>query len=84
MMSLSRGHDARIASRLALQLSHDFLKSLGVAPIPATAPDFFTEETPIAVLVRQVLTRLRSPEGSLVAKLKAASDPKIAHLSRLH
>ena len=34
---------------------HDFLKSLGIALIPATAPDFFSEDTPTAVLVRQVL-----------------------------
>jgi hypothetical protein len=34
---------------------HDFLKSLRVSLIPATAPDFFTEDTPTAVLVRQVL-----------------------------
>ena len=27
----------------------------GIALIPATAPDFFTEDTPTAVLVRQVL-----------------------------
>src|SRR5262249_17045676 len=33
---------------------HDFLKSLGVSLIPATAPNFFTEDTPTAVLVRQV------------------------------
>jgi len=34
---------------------HDFPKSLGVALIPAIAPDFFMEDTPTAVLVRQVL-----------------------------
>jgi DNA invertase Pin-like site-specific DNA recombinase len=46
----------RSARDLAVQLTgHDFLKSLGVSLIPATAPDFFTEDTPTAVLVRQVL-----------------------------
>jgi DNA invertase Pin-like site-specific DNA recombinase len=46
----------RFARDLTVQLTgHDFLKSLGIALIPATAPDFFTEDTPNAVLVRQVL-----------------------------
>jgi hypothetical protein len=34
---------------------HDYLKVLGVELIPASAPDFFIEDTPTAVLVRQVL-----------------------------
>jgi DNA invertase Pin-like site-specific DNA recombinase len=46
----------RFARDLAVQLAgHDFLKNLGVSLIPATAPDFFLEDTPTAVLVRQVL-----------------------------
>ena len=46
----------RFVRDLTVQLTgHDFLKSLGVSLIPATAPDFFTEDTPTAVLVRQVL-----------------------------
>jgi DNA invertase Pin-like site-specific DNA recombinase len=46
----------RFARDLAVQLAgHDMLKSQGIALIPATAPDFFTEDTPTAVLVRQVL-----------------------------
>ena len=56
---------------------HDFLKSLGIALIPATAPDFFTEDTPTAVLVRQVLGAIAQFEKtSLVAKLRAARDRK--------
>jgi hypothetical protein len=31
---------------LARLAGHDFLKNLGVSLIPATAPDFFLEETP--------------------------------------
>jgi hypothetical protein len=31
------------------------LKGLGIAIISASAPEFFTEDTPTAVLVRQVL-----------------------------
>src|SRR6516225_5350179 len=43
-------------SLVSVQLTgHDFLRSLGIALIPATASDFFTEDTPTAVLVRQVL-----------------------------
>jgi hypothetical protein len=62
----------RFARDLTVQLTgHDFLKSLGIALIPATAPDFFTEDTPTAVLVRQVLGAIAQFEKtSLVAKLK--------------
>ena len=46
----------RFARDLAVQLAgHDMLKGLGISIIPASAPDFFTEDTPTAVLVRQVL-----------------------------
>lgn len=70
----------RFARDLAVQLAgHDFLKSLGVSLIPATAPDFFTEDTPTAVLVRQVLGAIAEFEkASLVARLKIARDRKIA------
>jgi DNA invertase Pin-like site-specific DNA recombinase len=52
----------RFARDLAVQLAgHDHLRKLGVTLIPATAPDFFTEETPTAVLVRQVLARRHRP-----------------------
>jgi DNA invertase Pin-like site-specific DNA recombinase len=70
----------RFARDLTVQLTgHDFLKNLGISLIPATAPDFFTEDTPTAVLVRQVLGAIAQFEkSSLVAKLKAARDRKIA------
>ena len=49
------------------------LKGLGIDLIPASAPDFFPEDTPTAVLVRQVLGAIAQFEkASLVAKLKAA------------
>ena len=69
----------RFARDLITQLTgHDFLKNLGISLIPATA-DFFTEDTPTAVLVRQVLGAIAQFEkSSLVAKLKAARDRKIA------
>src|SRR5580704_5778593 len=68
----------RFARDLAVQLAgHDHLRKLSVALIPATAPDFFTEDTPTAVLVRQVLGAIAQFEKtSLVAKLKAARDRK--------
>ena len=69
---------SRFARDLAVQITgHDFLKGLGFDLIPADAPDFFTDETPTAVLVRQVLGAISQFEkGSLVAKLKAARDRK--------
>ena len=55
------------------------LKGLGIDLIPASAPDFFTADTPTAVLVRQVLGAIAQFEkASLVAKLKAARDRKRA------
>ena len=46
----------RFGRDLAVQLSgHDYLRSLGVELVPTSAPDFFTTDTPTAVLVRQVL-----------------------------
>lgn len=66
----------RFARDLIVQLTgHDYLKGHGIALIPASAPDFFTEETPTAVLVRQVLGAIAQFEkANLVAKLKAAQD----------
>src|SRR5262245_3329239 len=68
----------RFARDLAVQLAgHDMLKNLGIAIIPASAPDFFTEETPTAVLVRQVLGAIAQFEkASAVAKLAAARKRK--------
>lgn len=64
----------RFARDLAVQLAgHAYLKNLGVELVPTTAPDFFTEDTPTAVLVRQVLGAISEFEkASLVAKLRAA------------
>ena len=44
----------RFARDLAVQLAgHDMLKKLGLSITPVSAPDFFTEDTPTAVLVRR-------------------------------
>lgn len=68
----------RFARDLIVQLTgHDHLKSLGVDLVPASAPDHFKQETPTAVLVRQVLGAIAQFEkANLVAKLKAARDRK--------
>jgi len=68
----------RFARDLAVQLAgHDMLRDLGIALIPASAPDFFTEDTPTAVLVRQVLGAIAQFEkASVVAKLAAARKRK--------
>jgi DNA invertase Pin-like site-specific DNA recombinase len=74
----------RFARDLMVQLiGHDYLKSLGIELIPASAPDFFTEDTPTAVLVRQVLGAIAQFEKtSLVAKLKTARDRKRAQTGK--
>ena len=68
----------RFARDLAVQLAgHDMLKGMGIALIPATAPDFFTADTPTAVLVRQVLGAIAEfDKASTVAKLAAARKRK--------
>lgn len=74
----------RFARDLLVQLTgHNYLKTLGVELIPATAPDFFTEDTPTAVLVRQVLGAVAEFEKtSLVSKLKAARERKKAETGK--
>jgi DNA invertase Pin-like site-specific DNA recombinase len=68
----------RFARDLIVQLTgHDHLKALGVDLVPASAPDHFQQETPTAVLVRQVLGAVAQfQKADLVAKLKAARDRK--------
>jgi DNA invertase Pin-like site-specific DNA recombinase len=63
---------------LAVPLAvHDMLKGLCISIIPASAPDFFTEDTPTAILVRQVLGAIAQFEkASSVAKLAAARKRK--------
>ncbi|AWL96253.1 recombinase family protein [Bradyrhizobium ottawaense] len=68
----------RFARDLAVQLAgHDHLRSLGITLIPASSPDFFIEDTPTAVLVRQVLGAIAQFEkATTVAKLRAARQRK--------
>jgi len=68
----------RFARDLVVQLTgHDMLKAHGIALVPTTAPNFFSEDTPTAVLVRQVLGAIAQFEkASTVAKLAAARKRK--------
>lgn len=68
----------RFARDLMVQLTgHDMLKVQGIDLVPASAPDFFIEDTPTAVLVRQVLGAIAQFEkATTVAKLAAARKRK--------
>ena len=67
----------RFARDLMVQLAgHDMLKAKGIS-LAASAPMFFLEDTPTAVLVRQVLGAIAQFEkAGLVAKLAAARKRK--------
>ena len=68
----------RFARDLMVQLAgHDMLKAKGVTLVAASAPTHFTEDTPTAILVRQVLGAIAEFEkATLVAKLAAARRRK--------
>jgi DNA invertase Pin-like site-specific DNA recombinase len=54
-----------------------FLKGLGVTLIAADSPDAFLDDTPTAILVRQVLGAVAQFEkAALVAKLRGARERK--------
>jgi DNA invertase Pin-like site-specific DNA recombinase len=56
---------------------HDMLKARGITLVAASAPTHFVEDTPTAVLVRQVLGAIAEFEKTtLVAKLAAARKRK--------
>ncbi len=68
----------RFARDLMVQLAgHDMLKAKGISLVAASAPTHFIEDTPTAVLVRQVLGAIAEFEkATLVAKLAAARRRK--------
>jgi DNA invertase Pin-like site-specific DNA recombinase len=70
----------RFARDLTQQLlGHDMLKKRGIALIAASAPTHFIEDTPTAVLVRQILGGVAEFEKTTtVAKLRAARERKKA------
>jgi DNA invertase Pin-like site-specific DNA recombinase len=56
-----------------------FLQAQGISLIAADSPDSFIDDTPTAVLIRQVLGAVSQFEKAMVvSKLKAARDRKIA------
>jgi len=75
---------SRFARDLAVQIAgHDLLKDRGIDLIPVDAPDHFTDETPTAVMVRQILGAVSEFEkASLVQKLKKARERKRAETGR--
>ena len=75
---------SRFARDLAVQIAgHDLLKDRGIVLVPVDAPDHFTDETPTAVMVRQILGSVSEFEkASLVQKLRKARDRKRAETGR--
>lgn len=75
---------SRFARDLAVQIAgHDLLKERGIQLIPVDAPDHFTDETPTAVMVRQILGAVSQFEkASLVAKLRKARERKRTETGR--
>ena len=75
---------SRFARDLAVQIAgHDLLKDRGIELIPVDAPDHFTDETPTAVMVRQILGAVSEFEkASLVQKLRKARERKRAETGR--
>src|SRR4051794_3364788 len=75
---------SRFARDLAVQLAgHDLLKARGIDLVPVDAPDHFRDETPTAVMVRQILGAVAQFEkAGLVRKLRHARDRKSAALGR--
>jgi len=74
----------RFARDLAVQLAgHDLLRAMGVELVAANAPDHFREDTPTAVLVRQVLGAISQFEkAQLVARMRAARERRRAATGR--
>jgi DNA invertase Pin-like site-specific DNA recombinase len=75
---------SRFARDLTVQLTgHSMLKQLGYELVPADAPDYFLDETPTAVMVRQILGAVSEFEkAQLVSKLKVARERKKAETGK--
>lgn len=75
---------SRFARDLTVQLvGHAMLRSRGIALIPVDAPTYFTDPSPTAVLVQQILGAVAQFEkAALVAKLRHARDAKRARDGR--
>ena len=75
---------SRFARDLAVQIAgHDLMKARGYELIPVDAPDYFTDETPTAVMVRQILGAVAQFEkASLVQKLRKARERRKAAVGK--
>lgn len=69
---------SRFARDLVVQLTgHELLKARGIELVPVDAPTYFTDPSPTATMVRQILGAVSEFEkAGLVAKLRAARDRK--------
>lgn len=69
---------SRFARDLMVQLTgHALLKERGIELIPVDAPTYFTDPSPTAVLIQQILGAVAQFEkAAVVAKLKGARDRK--------
>lgn len=72
---------SRFARDLTVQLTgHALLKQRGIDLVPVDAPSYFTDPTPTAVLISQILGAVAQFEkASLVAKLRGARE-RTGHL----
>lgn len=75
---------SRFARDLGVQIAgHDLLKARGFELIAVDAPDYFTNETPTAVMVRQILGAVSQFEKAMVVqKLRHARDRRSAEIGR--
>jgi DNA invertase Pin-like site-specific DNA recombinase len=71
---------SRFARDLAVQLTgHALLQAKGIELVPVDAPTYFTDPSPTAELVRQILGAVSQFEkAALVAKLRHSRDAKRA------
>lgn len=75
---------SRFARDLAVQLTgHALLRARGIELVPVDAPAYFTDPSPTAEMVRQILGAVSQFEkAGIVAKLKHARDAKRAATGR--
>lgn len=75
---------SRFARDLAVQLTgHSLLRTRGIELVPVDAPAYFTDPSPTAEMVRQILGAVSQFEkAGLVAKLQHARDARRAATGR--
>lgn len=75
---------SRFARDYIVQMTgYELLVKAGIQIIPTDSPSYFTEDTPTAIMIRQILAAVSGFErNSLVTKLRAARDRKRAATGR--